>query len=123
MDRIAITVRTVLHLAVLTLVIKKAWPGELLETPLGQLTLGSLLFGVLQVLVGFVIGSFVVLRMIAIPDKEKRDKEWRGGWIIAPIMIGIFVAFPFFYENGGRHNAAMDWLYMVTASIIGWLVF
>jgi len=103
-------------------VVKKAWPGELLSTPLAQLTLGGLLWGLVQVAIGFMLGSFLALRMVSIPDKEKRDSEWRNAWILTPFILGVIVAFPFLYEQSPRHNAAMDWMYTLIASIIGWLI-
>jgi len=118
MNGIAIVSRTLLHLLALALVVRKVWPGELLSTPLAQLTLGGLLWGA----IGLMLGSFLVLRTVSIPDKEKRGPGWRNAWIVTPFVIGLIVAFPFLYEQNPKHNAVMDWMYAVIAGMIGWLV-
>jgi uncharacterized membrane protein (DUF485 family) len=122
MNALAIVLRTALLLLALALVVRKAWPGELLDTPLAQLTLGGLLWALVSVAIGFVVGGTLVAWTISIPQKDKRGYEWAGRWVMTTVFLALLVAFPFLYEGGQKRNAVMDVLSAAVLNTIGWLI-
>ena len=77
MNAIAIFCRTTLHLLALALVVKKAWLGDMLSIPLAQLNWVGRLWVLMQAAIGFGLGTFLVVRMVTIPSRDKQDAEWR----------------------------------------------
>ena len=117
---LAIVLRTALLLLALVLVARKAWLGELLRTPFAQLTLVDLLWAFLSVCIGLNIGTWLVVWMINIPSKEKR--EWTERWIWTAVGLAIVVALPFIYEGGSRRNEIFDAISAAMLTTIGWLM-
>ena len=119
---LAIGLRTVLLVIALLLLVRKTWPGELLKTPLAQLTLGGLLWAFLSVAIGLAIGAMLVGWMISLPQKEKRSTEWAERWVGTALVLAIVVVFPFVYEGTQRHNAILDALSVWVLTTMGWLI-
>jgi|SRR5271166_4144377 len=122
LSALAIALRTAWLVLALVLLVRKAWPGELLSTPLVQLTLGGLLWAFLSVAIGLAIGAMLVGWMISLPQKEKRSTEWAERWIGTTIVLAMVVAFPFMYQGTQKHNAIMDTLSAAVLTTIGWLI-
>jgi len=105
----------------LLVVVRKAWPGEMLGTPLAQLTLGQLFLGLIQVGIGFAVGSFLVMMLVNIPKKEERNAEWAGWWIMTTLTLAFVVALPFIYEGSPKRNRMMDFVSGAILLVLGWV--
>ncbi len=121
MGVIAIGVRSLFLLMLVVVVARKVWPGDMLSTPLAQLTLGTILFGLIKLALGLSIEGFLVWRLVSLPDKENRW-EWEGAWVVFGLMLAFFLAFPFFYIDSGKKNALADFFIGGLLTTYGWLI-
>jgi hypothetical protein len=119
---LAIVLRTALLLLAIGIVVRKAWPSELLSTPLAQLTLGGLLWALLSIAIGFLVACMLVGLMIHLPAKDRRSGEWVEGWTMAAVIVCACAAFVFLYEPGPRTNPVVKFLYNIISTAIGWLI-
>jgi hypothetical protein len=114
--------RTTLLLLAIGIVVRKAWPSELLSTPLAQLTLGGLLWALLSIGIGFLVAIVLVGWMIHLPAKDRRSGEWVEGWTMAALIVGACVAFVFLYEPSPEGHWEVKALYNIIAAALGWLI-
>jgi hypothetical protein len=119
---IGITLRSAVFLLALLVVVRKGWPGDLLRTPLAQLTLGGLLGGLIKSVVALGVGWIFVWLLFHLPAKEKRDVHWYVGWIIATLALAFVIAFPFLYEAEAEKHALVRFASDAVLTILAWLI-
>jgi hypothetical protein len=120
MNRLAMVLRAILLLLAIGLVMRKAWPGELLSAPLALLTLGDLLWVLLPLALGLCLVSTLVLWLVRVP--RKRNTEWATRWIGTALLLGFIAAVPLIYQAAGKHSAFMDSVSSAIVGTIDWLI-
>lgn len=121
MVAIAIVVRSLFIVALMIVVLRKAWPAEMLGTPLARLTLGTVFGGFIRAGIGLSIESFLIWRLLSLPDKDERH-DWAGAWVVFAFIAVFFVSFPFWFIDSGKKNAIGDFISGVVLTILGWLM-
>jgi hypothetical protein len=117
---LAVAIRTLVILGLIAVAVHKAWPGELLDVPLAQLTLGGIILGLVKIAVGLSVSMFLLGRIIVLPQKENRF-GWSGNWVFFTLFAGLVLSLPFWATTSGKNGAIVNFISGIVLSGLGWL--
>jgi hypothetical protein len=113
--------RLLLHIIVLFIICRKLWPGQLMSTPLGTLTLRELLGGLMG-LVGTLMFVCVIVYNLFNPERpDERERDWGTNWLGAfggfALLVGLAV-----YDPPPTKDGTIEAIHGFAAGIVFWLL-
>jgi hypothetical protein len=93
--RVAIVYRGVILGAALWVVIRDSWSISALDRRLVELTLRELTDALLVVASAIGVSGWLILRLLHLPERRSRNREWCEGWIcLGNFILVFFVGVP-----------------------------
>lgn len=84
---IAIAFRTAIILLLMWILVRAAWPTELFQTRLVELTFGGLVLGLFWLVLSLWIGGTLLAWMLRLPIRRRQFDFWCSFWIYSGVVV------------------------------------